>query len=109
MPVLLQLYANCERLVVNRRKVLPGQRGQRVAERFDKVARAGPAEIAAIFLRARVDRLACQRFEFAALFPADKAMAVYLAEPAADLIAVTFTAILFSVQFKKAIEKLPNS
>lgn len=44
-----------------------------------------------------------------ALFPGDKAMAVYLAEPAADLIAVTFTAILFSVQFKKAIEKLPNS
>lgn len=43
------------------------------------------------------------------LFPADKAMAVYLAEPAADFIAVTFTAILFSVQFKKAIEKLPNS
>ncbi len=44
-----------------------------------------------------------------ALFPGDKAMAVYLAEPAADFIAVTFTAILFSVQFKKAIEKLPNS
>lgn len=44
-----------------------------------------------------------------ALFPADKAMAVYLAEPVADFIAVTFTAILFSVQFKKAIEKLPNS
>lgn len=43
------------------------------------------------------------------LFPEDKAMAVYLAEPAADFIAVTFTAILFSVQFKKAIEKLPNS
>ena len=42
-----------------------------------------------------------------ALFPGDKAMAVYLAEPAADFIA--FTAILFSVQFKKAIEKLPNS
>ena len=44
-----------------------------------------------------------------ALFPGDKAMAVYLAEPVADFIAVTFTAILFSVQFKKAIEKLPNS
>ena len=44
-----------------------------------------------------------------AIFPGDKAMAVYLAEPAADFIAVTFTAILFSVQFKKAIEKLPNS
>ena len=44
-----------------------------------------------------------------ALFPADKAMAVYLAEPAADLIAVTFTAILFSIQFKRAMGKLPNS
>ena len=44
-----------------------------------------------------------------ALFPADKAMAVYLAEPAADFIAVTFTAILFSIQFKRAMDKLPNS
>ena len=43
------------------------------------------------------------------LFPADKAMAVYLAEPAADFIAVTFTAILFSIQFKRAMDKLPNS
>ena len=44
-----------------------------------------------------------------ALFPADKAMAVYLAEPAADFIAVTFTAILFSIQFKRAMDKLSNS
>lgn len=44
-----------------------------------------------------------------ALFPGDKAMAVYLAEPAADFIAVTFTAILFSIQFKRAMDKLPNS
>ena len=44
-----------------------------------------------------------------AMFPADKAMAVYLAEPAADFIAVTFTAILFSIQFKRAMDKLPNS
>ena len=36
-------------------------------------------------------------------FAADKTMGVYLAEPIADVIAVTFTAILFSVQFKKAI------
>ena len=43
------------------------------------------------------------------LFPADKAMAVYLAEPAADFIAVTFTAILFSIQFKRAMDKLSNS
>ena len=44
-----------------------------------------------------------------ALFPADKAMAVYLAEPAAYFISVTFTAILFSIQFKRAMDKLPNS
>ena len=36
-------------------------------------------------------------------FTSDKAMGVYLAEPVADAIAVTFTAILFAVQFKKAI------
>ncbi len=39
-----------------------------------------------------------------ALLP-DKTMAVYLAEPVADVIAVTFTAILFSRQFKKSLEK----
>lgn len=33
----------------------------------------------------------------------DKTMAVYLAEPAADTLAVTFTAILFAVQFKKIL------
>ena len=32
---------------------------------------------------------------------ADKTMGVYTAEPVADIIAVTFTAILFSVQFRK--------
>lgn len=36
---------------------------------------------------------------------ADRAMAVYVAEPIADLIAVTFTAILFSIQFKKTLER----
>lgn len=39
---------------------------------------------------------------------ADKTMAVYTAEPVADLIAVTFTAILFSVQFRKTIRKLED-
>lgn len=39
---------------------------------------------------------------------ADKTMGVYLAEPAADLIAVTFTAILFTVQFKKSMKALQN-
>ena len=34
---------------------------------------------------------------------ADKTMAVYTAEPVADAIAVTFTAILFAFQFRKAI------
>lgn len=37
---------------------------------------------------------------------ADKTMAVYMAEPVADLIAVTFTAILFVFQFKKALKTL---
>lgn len=34
---------------------------------------------------------------------ADKTTAVYAAEPVADVIAVTFTAILFAVQFRKAM------
>ena len=34
----------------------------------------------------------------------DKTMGVYTAEPVADVIAVTFTAILFTVQFKKALK-----
>ena len=42
-------------------------------------------------------------------FVADKAMGVYLAEPIADVIAVTFTAVLFAVQFNKAIKKLQHS
>ena len=41
-----------------------------------------------------------------ALFPADKASAVYLAEPVADVLAVTFTAILFRFQFKKAMKSI---
>ena len=38
------------------------------------------------------------------IFTADKTTAVYLAEPVADAIAVTFTAILFSFQFRKALK-----
>ena len=38
----------------------------------------------------------------------NKTMGVYLAEPVADAIAVTFTAILFAVQFKKAMKALEN-
>ena len=34
----------------------------------------------------------------------DKTMGVYMAEPVADVIAVTFTACLFTVQFKKALK-----
>lgn len=37
---------------------------------------------------------------------ADQAMAVYWAEPVADVIAVSFTAILFFTQFRKALRKL---
>lgn len=36
----------------------------------------------------------------------DRAIGVYLAEPVADFLAVTFTVILFTVQFKKALQKI---
>ena len=36
----------------------------------------------------------------------DQTTAVYLAEPVADVIAVTCTAILFATQFRKALHKL---
>lgn len=41
-----------------------------------------------------------------AIFKENQVMAVYLAEPIADFLAVTFTAILFSIQFKKALQKI---
>ncbi len=37
---------------------------------------------------------------------ADKTTAVYLAEPIADALAVTFTAILFAIQFKSALREI---
>lgn len=42
-------------------------------------------------------------------FFADKTMAVYLAEPVADILAVTFTVCLFTHQFKKAMNQMENS
>ena len=39
---------------------------------------------------------------------ADKTMGVYTAEPVADVIAVTFTAILFTIQFKKSLKSLKS-
>ena len=36
----------------------------------------------------------------------NKTMGVYLAEPVADVIAVTFTAVLFAIQFRKSLKKL---
>ena len=41
-------------------------------------------------------------------FAADKTIGVYLAEPIADIIAVTFTAVLFFFQFRKALKKIKN-
>lgn len=40
------------------------------------------------------------------IFTSDKTTAVYMAEPVADFIAVAFTAIFFSFQFKKALRKI---
>ena len=39
----------------------------------------------------------------------DKTTAVYMAEPVADVLAVTFTALLFRRQFKKALGKISES
>lgn len=43
------------------------------------------------------------------ILSADKTTAVYTAEPVADFIAVTFTAILFTFQFKKALKKIAET
>ncbi len=43
------------------------------------------------------------------IWKSNRTMAVYLAEPIADTLAVTFTAILFSFQFKKALRKMEKS
>ena len=39
---------------------------------------------------------------------ADKTLGVYMAEPIADVLAVTFTAIMFAVQFQKAIKEISS-
>ena len=39
----------------------------------------------------------------------DKTMSVYLAEPVADMLAVTFTAVLFAFQFRKALRGMYDS
>lgn len=39
---------------------------------------------------------------------ADKTSGVYTAEPVADIIAVCFTAVMFSVEFKKAMKALED-
>ncbi len=41
-----------------------------------------------------------------AILPVDKALAVFIAEPVADFLAVSFTAILFYFQFRKALAKI---
>jgi putative MATE family efflux protein len=41
-------------------------------------------------------------------FMTDKTLGVYTAEPIADIIAVTFTVILFAFQFKKAMRSIEN-
>ena len=39
-------------------------------------------------------------------FVADKTTGVYLAEPVADVFAISFTIVLFTIQFRKAMKKL---
>ena len=42
------------------------------------------------------------------ILSSNQTMAVYMAEPIADTLAVTFTAILFSFQFRKALKAIEN-
>ena len=44
-----------------------------------------------------------------AVWSSNQTMAVYLAEPIADALAVTFTAVLFAFQFKKALVKISDT
>lgn len=43
------------------------------------------------------------------IITADQTMAVYMAEPIADVIAVSFTAVLFTVQFRKIIKGIQKA
>lgn len=43
------------------------------------------------------------------IIKSNQAIAVYVAEPIADLLAVTFTAILFAVQFRKTLRKIQKA
>ena len=43
-----------------------------------------------------------------AILTSNQTMAVYMAEPIADILAVTFTAILFTFQFRKALKTIEN-
>ena len=47
-------------------------------------------------------------FIFPLVFSSDQTMAVFMAEPAADVIAVTFTAVLFSFRFRKALRGIAS-
>lgn len=43
------------------------------------------------------------------IFRADRTNAVYMAEPVADILAVTFTAVLFFFEFRKALAEISGS
>ncbi len=43
------------------------------------------------------------------IFSSDKVMSVYMAEPVADFIAVTFTSVLFALQFKKVLKHMSEN
>jgi len=40
------------------------------------------------------------------IFTADRTMAVYMAEPAADILAITFTAVLFTLTFRRTLRQM---
>ena len=42
------------------------------------------------------------------IFTSNQTMAVYMAEPVADFLAVSFTAVLFTFQFKNALRRISS-
>ncbi|MBQ7387308.1 MAG: MATE family efflux transporter [Clostridia bacterium] len=73
---------------------------------FVSLGRAGASAIVAIVRKFVL--LLPLIYIMPSIFTADKTAAVYFAEPVADIIAVSFTAILFSVQFRAALKSIEN-
>ena len=73
---------------------------------FVSLGKAGSSIIVAVFRKFIMLLPLIYLLPMFAQDDAGKTMAVYAAEPVADFIAVTFTAILFGIQFKKTMAQI---